>query len=207
VIVDGRGAPLRTEFLDQPNPAGGLPLYQKHHETVTAEDQVQIYEELTLNAQDQFTTSFIHRIRHPKDNRLLPFGFLDPEKDTAAFEAQFGASETIKAFMEATVPEGAAASDPNFKAGGDTVNYKMTLPEGLDLKNLSVRATMYYQSIPPFYLNQRFSLGADLAPGQRQGIERLYYIASRLNTKGTPIENWKLPLVSSTASVKSFLGN
>lgn len=207
VIVDGRGAPLRTEFLDQPNPAGGLPLYQKHHETVTAEDQVQIYEELTLNAQDQFTTSFIHRIRHPKDNRLLPFGFLDPEKDAAAFEAQFGASETIKAFMEATVPEGAAASDPNFKAGGDRVAYKMILPEGLDLRNLLVRATMYYQSIPPYYLNQRFSLGADLAPEQRQGIERLYYIASRLNTKGTPIENWKLPLVSSTASVKTFLGN
>lgn len=39
---------------------------------------MQIYEELVLDAHNRFTTSFIHRNAHPKDNRLLPFGFIDP---------------------------------------------------------------------------------------------------------------------------------
>ncbi len=34
---------------------------------------------------------------------------------------------------------------------------------------------------------------------------RLYYLTSHLNTEGTSIENWKLPLVSKAASVKKFL--
>lgn len=85
VIVDGNGMPLCTEFLRQPDelpdPAckkKGIPLYQQHHDVITAQDQVQIYEELVLDAHNRFTTSFIHRNAHPKDNRLLPFGFIDP---------------------------------------------------------------------------------------------------------------------------------
>ncbi|MFI5459427.1 MAG: hypothetical protein ACHRXM_28720 [Isosphaerales bacterium] len=33
--------------------------------------------------------------------------------------------------------------------------------------------------------------------------KRLYYMASRLATKGTPIEDWKLPLVSATTDATS----
>jgi hypothetical protein len=52
---------------------------------------------------------------------------------------------------------------------------------------------MYYQSIPPFFLQQPFRLAPDGAATQR-----LYYMASRLVTKGKPIEDWKLGLVSAT---------
>ena len=110
VIVDGQGRPLATEFLDQPNPADpqGLPLHQPHHRTITRQDRVQIYEELVLDAEKRFTTSFIHRDSHPKDNRLLPLGFIDPVDDPAGFAARFGDDPTIRAMMKSTRPDGGA---------------------------------------------------------------------------------------------------
>jgi hypothetical protein len=198
VIVDGNGAPLRTEFLDHPDPASqaGIPLYQKHHDVITSQDQVQIYEELVLDADNRFTTSFVHRAAHPKDNRLLPFGSIDPVEDPKAFQARFGADETIRAFMKATRPEGSAENDTNFAPGTDTVTYKIALPEGLDPRHLKVKATMYYQTIPPYWLKQRFTSAPD-----QPGTQRLYYLTSHLNTAGTPIESWKLPLVTASAYV------
>jgi hypothetical protein len=214
VIVDGAGKPLATEFLDQTAPGRTIPLYQPHYQTITGEDQVQIYEELTLNARNEFTTSFIHRNRHPKDNRLLPAGYLEP--GSAAFEQKFGASGIIKAFMEATRPEGLQGDvetcpeadissahcqqDADFQPGQDTVHYRIKLPAGSDPRQLTIKATMYYQAIPPYWLHQRFTL----APEQ-PATRRLYYLSSHLNTTGTPIENWKLPLVSTVTSVAAFL--
>ena len=98
------------------------------------------------------------------------------------------------------MPEGAAVKDTDFGPGRDSVTYQMDLPWGLDPRNLSVRATMYYQAIPPYWLHQRFSLAPD-GPATR----RLYYLASHLNTVGTAIEDWKLKLVSAEASVAAFL--
>jgi hypothetical protein len=62
------------------------------------------------------------------------------------------------------------------------------------VSKLTVKATLYYQSIPPYYLMQRF----EQAPGAR-GTQRLFYLTSRLKTKGTPIENWKLLIATSGA--------
>ena len=56
---------------------------------------------------------------------------------------------------------------------------------------------MYYQAIPPSWLHQRFTT----APGG-QATKRLYYLASRLDLDGTPMEHWKLPLVSSGERVE-----
>jgi hypothetical protein len=70
VIVDGQGKPLPSKFLPDAT------TFQPHYQEVRGEDQVQIYEELTLNGNHEFTTSFIHRVSHPKDNRLLARGWL-----------------------------------------------------------------------------------------------------------------------------------
>jgi hypothetical protein len=69
------------------------------------------------------------------------------------------------------------------------------LPAGIDPLRLTVRATLYYQSIPPYYLMQRFEQAPNAA-----GTQRLLYLTSRLNTKGTPIEGWRL-LIDSTPAV------
>ena len=66
------------------------------------------------------------------------------------------------------------------------------MPAGIDRARLRVKATLVYQSIPPYYLMQRFEQAPD-GPATR----RLFYLVSRLDTKGTPIEGWRLPVVSS----------
>lgn len=195
VIVDATGTPLKTEFLDIVPEGSETALYQPHYSVITDQSQVQIYEELTQNAEKKFTTSFVHRDFHPKDNRLTPRGALAPGSD--AFKAKFGDSEVTEAFMKATLPEGRAAKDPDFVAGSDRLEYRIALPEGTAPVEVTVSATLYSQAIPPYYLKQRFKLAPE-GPATR----RLYYLASRLKTEGTLIEDWKLKTASASASLQ-----
>lgn len=195
VILGPDGEPLQTEFLDVVPPGAKEALYQPHHQTITRQDQVQIYEELTQNAALEFTTSFVHRVHHPKDNRLLPPGWLDPE--SAAFAAKFDNSAVTKAFLKATSPEGKAMADPNFGAGTDTTAYVIPLPVGVAPEMVRVTATLYYQAFPPYFLRQRFTIAPD-----GPATQRLFYIASRLKTEGTAIENWKLRVQQASAALR-----
>lgn len=195
VIIGPGGTPLQTEFLDV-RPAGAAQaLYQPHHRVISDQSQVQIYEELTQNAQREFTTSFVHRVYHPKDNRLTPHGTLMPGTD--AFQAKFGTSEVTAAFMKATLPEGRATEDPDFQPGQDRTEYRIALPDGVNPKAVTVTATLNYQAIPPYYLKQRF----ETAP-EGPATQRLYYMASRLKTQGTLIENWKLGIAAVSAALE-----
>jgi mono/diheme cytochrome c family protein len=194
VIIGSDGAPLKTEFLDVVPPGATEALYQPHHDLIDDQNQVQIYEELTQNADLEFTTSFVHRVHHPKDNRLLPWGAAEP--GTPAFIARFGDSDVTAAFMKATMPEGRAADDPGVKAGKDELTYRIDLPGGVDPHQVTVTATLYYQAIPPYYLKQRF----ETAPNG-PATQRLYYLASRLQTEGTLIENWKLKVQGDSATL------
>ncbi|WP_372833451.1 hypothetical protein [Puniceibacterium confluentis] len=194
VILGAEGTPLKTEFLDVVPDGADEALYQPHHQIIDSPDQVQIYEELTQNAEKVFTTSFVHRVYHPKDNRLTPHGTLTP--GTEAFRAKFGDSEVTAAFMKATLPEGRAASDPDFEPGRDRLEYRITLPDGVDPGTVTVTATLMSQAIPPYYLKQRFQT-APTGPA----TQRLYYFASRLQTTGTLIEGWKLRTASASAQL------
>ncbi|MGR9053488.1 MAG: hypothetical protein ACU84J_12645, partial [Gammaproteobacteria bacterium] len=188
VIVDGQGQPLETEFLPRSD------AYQPHHQVITRQDQVQIYEELNLNAQDEFTTSFIHRVKDIKDNRLLPKGWRASEH----FKPD---GEVVYQFFQATDPKG-TGDDPDYRdqgphfAGRDSVRYKVMLPRDIAPTSLTVKATLYDQSIPPYWLHQRFTT----APNG-PATKRLYYLASRLDLEGTPMAHWKLRLVGSEAKV------
>ncbi|MEO6391363.1 MAG: cytochrome P460 family protein [Pyrinomonadaceae bacterium] len=185
LIVNGEGKVLPSEFFDEYKVGNKtLQHYQPHYETIISQDQVQIYEELVQDAAGKFTTSFIHRDHELKDNRLLPWGW-----------TKTGPSPQIPfAYVEATFPKGNAANDPQYQdgSGTDIVTYQVTLPAGIDPANVRVEATMYYQSLPPYFLNMRFKT-APLAPATR----RLYYLTSNLDTTATAIRNWKLRLVSS----------
>lgn len=164
-----------------------------------------------------FTTSFVHRVHEVKDNRLLPKGWVPSEQ----FKAQ---GEIMRTFMKATDPKGVSVvggapeigkrpmpngalengrylADPNYVStdiGTDTLNYVVTLPPGVDTSRLSVKATMYSQSLSPAWLYQRFTQAAQAkAQGfKTPSTDRLYRIATRLKVEGTAIENWKLPLAS-----------
>ena len=191
VIIDGDGKILLSEFFTEYREGKQLlQHYQPHFEKITSQNQVQIYEELVHDAKGKFSTSFIHRGTEVKDNRLLPKGWTKKGPD----------SSIPAAFVEATYPHGNAAADPQYLdgSGSDVVKYQINLPPGINPANLAVQATLYYQSIPPFYLNMRFRT----AP-RGQATRRLYYIASNLATERTPVEAWKLKLVSARAPVKT----
>lgn len=186
VIVDGSGNPLPSEFFAEYKDGQGKVRqhYQPHYEVITAQNQVQIYEELNQDVDGKFTTNFTRRDVQLKDNRLLPFGWTRKGPDPSLNGR----------YLHATFPEGSATKDPDYqdgRAGTDNITYKIILPPGTDATKCSVQATLYYQTIPPYYLNQRF-----VAAPNGTATRRLYYLTSNLNLTGTPVENWKLPIVS-----------
>jgi hypothetical protein len=193
MIVDGQGTPLPSEYIGTATNRKGP--YQPHFNSVagpiTQPTQVQIYEELIQDASENFTTSFIRRNHSVKDNRLLPRGWTKTGPDLASLSGRF---------LESTFAEGDAAQDPTYTDGSGTsvVRYEVplsALPDGIDPARLTIKATLYYQSIPPYYLMQRFEQAPKAAATQR-----LLYLTSRLDTTGTPIENWKL-LIATIAPV------
>lgn len=214
LIVDGEGNPLPTEFFEGEQWVRWQPHYHGIPEDgckpctaedgvagcregkscravpppITRQDQVQIYEEVTLNGADEVTYSFIHRDEHPKDNRFLPKGW----KPSSSFQG-----EILQQFMAATEPEG-VEGDPDYTeghTGQDTVRYRITLPPGHRAEDVTVSATVYSQSFQPYWLKRKFELS-----GNDPATQRLYYLSSRLNTQGTVLDDWKLRLVTCTSS-------
>ena len=102
-------------------------MYEPHHEIIDSPGQVQVYESIMVDTAGAVTTGLLSGVRYVKDNRLLPHGF-----DKA------GAHEDIAVY-------GGAAADPDFRAGGDRVRYRVNLAgaEG----PFRVEARLWYQPI------------------------------------------------------------
>jgi len=183
VVVDENGAPLLSEFHEI-DPATGQQAYEPHYEVVDSQSRAQIYEELLRDDQGRFTTSFLARVEDVKDNRLLPLGW-----------TAHGPPDFEPEFAEATAPHGSAASDADFTdgTGSDTVTYLATVPATDE--PLEVRAALYYQAIPPRYLNDRF----DQADGP--AVRRLHFLTSHLDDSQTFFAGWKLAVGSDTRAV------
>ena len=194
VILGENGEPLPEEFFEEDDE--GHQRYHHHHNVITSQNQVQVYEELATNAKGKFTTSFIHRAHHAKENRLLPMGWKreGPSKELPA------------AFLKATWPGHETDKDPEWQdgSGTDVLTYKITLPDHYDPKKVKVRVRLYSQAWAPYYLKDRFT-DIPLGP-EGDARRRLYYLASHLKVDGTPIEDWKLKLVEAEAIVGKPLG-
>jgi hypothetical protein len=188
VLIGEKGEPLRSEFFDE-NTDGEHQAFQPHHEVITSPDEVQIYETLLRDSSGRFTTSFLRGSEIVKDNRLLPRGW-----------KKSGPGPALKGeFLRATFPDSMALKDERYASGSgsDLVTYRVDLPDGTDPKRLIVKATLYYQAIPPYFLRNLF----ETAPNE-PGTQRLHYICSNIDLRGTPIEGWKLPVVSASAAVQ-----
>jgi hypothetical protein len=188
VLVDEHGAPLPCEFFAN-DETTNKQAFQPHHEVITSPQHVQIYESLLWSTKHRFTTSFIHGCEIVKDNRLLPRGWKAEGPDPA-----------LKGeFLRATHPCPTTARDPRYAdgSGSDEITYRVQLPAGVDPRRLAVKATLFYQAIPPYFLQSLFQTAPD-----GPATQRLHYLCSNIDLRGTPIENWKLPIVSATADVK-----
>ncbi len=173
VITNTAGNPLVTEFFSPSQQT-----FQPHFWTgnpITSDQQAEIYEEMVRDPQGQLTTSFLSLDDKVKDNRIQPQG-----------RSSSGPHADILA------PVGTGA-DPSYQAGCgcSVVRYQLPLTGGL-ANAAKVQATLYYQSIPPYYLRQR----AEDASGP--DTARLVNFTDQLDVnKYTEISNWKLKVNSS----------
>jgi hypothetical protein len=88
-------------------------------------------------------------------------------------------------------------TDPQL-TGADQIEYLATLGAQALARAAQVRVSLYSQSIPLFYLQERFR-DANRGPGKKDDIERLYYLTSHLDVnavtdeQGKPVlRDWKL---------------
>ena len=101
--------------------------YEPHYAEIDRSDQVQIYETILLDRNNEVTTGLLEGLRYVKDNRILPDGF---DKNTA--------DEKISV-------HGNAVEDPDFCAGSDRVRYTIHLGDAQG--PFTLEAVLWYQPI------------------------------------------------------------
>jgi hypothetical protein len=101
--------------------------YEPHYAAISDPDQVQIYESMMGDTEGQVTTTLLRGAGYLKDNRLLPTG-LDKESAPADIAVY-----------------GEALEDPDFVAGGDRVQVRVSLGDAQG--PFTVSAELLYQAI------------------------------------------------------------
>ncbi len=100
--------------------------YEQHHNVITTSDQVQVYENIMANTDNQVNYTLLNSASYIKDNRLMPKG-MDKTNIPSDISVQ-----------------GQARDDDNFIAGEDVITYQLdNIPAG----SYTVKATLNYQSI------------------------------------------------------------
>ena len=137
----------------QPAADGGITgedsQYEPHYQVIRDPGQVQIYELVPGDVNQQFTTVLERAHVALKDNRLVPQGFslADPVYDT-------------------TTIVGMALTDPDFNrdaagaegTGSDMVHFRV--PINGYTGTYTVQANVWYQSLPPKWINPVFAFNS-----------------------------------------------
>jgi hypothetical protein len=188
LIVGPDGKPLPTETFER-DPATGRQQFQPHHRVIDSPTQVQIYETLIRNRKGELTTSFVRGCETAKDNRLLPRGWSKGGPGPAL----------LGRFLESTWPDAETLANSRYAdgRGTDEVTYKIALPPGTDASGLTVRATLYYQALPPYYLANLFRTAPD-----GPATQRLHSLIGLLNLQDTPLTGWKLRVAAAEAGLR-----
>jgi hypothetical protein len=106
-VVFESGKPLVDGRIEGNNADLDSMTYEPHYEVISKPDQVQIYEGVMVNTDNQVTYTLLRAGSYAKDNRLLPDGF-----DKATAHADIAVY-------------GKAAADADFTGGGDQVFYSI----------------------------------------------------------------------------------
>jgi hypothetical protein len=107
VIFDS-GKPLADGRIEGNAADSDIMKYEPHYDEITQPDQVQIYEGVMLNTDNEVTYTLLRAAKYAKDNRLLPKGF-----QKSAVPAEIGVF-------------GRALEDENFSGGSDQVTYRIS---------------------------------------------------------------------------------
>ena len=204
IIVDASGDPISGELWWKQDCSARLAdAYQRHYQTIDSQDQAQIYQELVTAppaqtatckggpGTGQLTTSFLSICGVLKDNRLLPHGFL-PLAQRVAIAKKLGADEALaeQAGAHGTRDDPAYAPQEGTELpGSQSVAYRIDLSR-LSQRPASLQATLYYQAIPPFFLQDRF------CTSKSDDTRRLYDLTSHLDLRDTRAAGWKLEVAT-----------
>ncbi|MCU7818468.1 MAG: hypothetical protein KZQ57_06255 [gamma proteobacterium symbiont of Lucinoma myriamae] len=111
-------------------------LVEQHHDVITSEDQVQIYETIMGNTDGEVTFTLLRSAQYLKDNRLTPKGFdkSNVPSDVAVI--------------------GLAFDDPDFNNGGDELSYRIS---GLAAGVFNVSISLNYQTISHGFLQDLYA--------------------------------------------------
>ena len=101
--------------------------FEPHYTEINNKDQVQIYEDIMVGANNMPTTGLLTAVRFIKDNRLLPKGWSTENADPR------------------TLPQGGAANDRDFVGGSDKIVY--SVPLGNAQGPFQVEAEFWFQPI------------------------------------------------------------
>ncbi|MEJ2756886.1 MAG: hypothetical protein P8046_00260 [Anaerolineales bacterium] len=102
-------------------------LYEPHYDLITDPEQVQIYEAIMHNTENEVTTTLLKASGYLKDNRMLPAGF------------------SLAAVDPAIAPYGQVKEDENFVGGRDTIHYAVDVSQYAG--PFTINFELYYQSI------------------------------------------------------------
>lgn len=178
----------------------------------------------------RLNTSFLGLGMVVKDNRLLPKGYQysllmkkykearekyesshtsESENEMEKYQSLLPESlwgrknhEKLPESLHAELPLGALNpnNDDSYtdSSGSDIVKFEIPLSDVVGATRVVAR--LNYQNIPPYYLRDRFQIGA----GGEQ-TQRLYYLVGHTKTEGTPIEGWKIKVAEDKQTVPIIL--
>ena len=106
-VIFESGRPLADGRIEGNDADSSSAAYEPHYDEISSPDQVQIYEAVMLNTENEVTQTLLRAAKFAKDNRLLPQGF---SKSSAA--AEIGVY-------------GGALADDDFSGGSDQVTYRI----------------------------------------------------------------------------------
>lgn len=203
VIVDDQNRPVAGEHWWQTDCSARIPAneqkWQPHYTSITQQNQAQIYQELSADKQGYLTTSFLSIDEKVKDNRLLPHGFLAQAARLEIARA-LGDTTPLNSVMDENVgsdkavgAKGVGGDEDYTRGGRDSLTYVVS---NLAARPMMIRATLYYQSIAPYFLQDRFCVAPD-----GPDTQRLYFLAGHLNIDGTEIDGWKLKIAQAAAKL------
>lgn len=101
--------------------------WEPHYDLITSPDEVQIYEPIMLNSDEEVTYTLLRAYSYAKDNRLLPAGF---DRATA---------------VDDIAVRGVPAEEDNFQGGTDRVVYEIDI--GGVTGALHITAELLFQSV------------------------------------------------------------
>jgi hypothetical protein len=217
VILGADQRPIKGEFFWKDNcvpmtAAEQAKWYQPHYTHITSRDQAQIYQELVRDPVGKFTTSFLSLAIGVKDNRMLPKGWtptLELAEATGLGSPKLSARDLVQRVQpelpgldvdHVKDPYYIPKAEGGLGGGGDALTYSVSLADLGGVWPAKVQATLYYQSIPPFYLQDRFCTTPTLPD-----TSRLYFLAGHADLSNTRADNWKLMVMTDTAEVHLML--